>query len=70
MLTRPVLEPLRGRDVVVIPDADAVDAWAAALEGMDDLANFSVSDFCRRKAPDGNLTFDIADYLQQRRIPP
>ncbi len=70
MLTRPVLEPLRGRDIVVIPDADAVDAWAEALDGMDDLANFSVSDFCRRTAPGGNLKFDIADYLQQRRIPP
>ena len=32
---------------------------------MADLANFTVSDFCRRMAPDDQPKFDIADYLQQ-----
>ena len=66
MLRYSVLKPLQGRDVVVIPDCDAVDEWTQALKGMVDLANFTVSDFCRRNAPEGQPKFDIADYLQQQ----
>lgn len=66
MLKYSVLKPLQGRDVVVIPDCDAVDEWTQALKGMVDLANFTVSDFCRRNAPEGQPKFDIADYLQQQ----
>lgn len=66
MLKREVLQPLQGRDVIVIPDCDAVDEWADAISKMADLANFSVSDFCRRMAPEGQPKFDIADYLQQQ----
>ena len=29
-----------------------------------DLANFTVFDICQQKAPEGDLKFDIADYLQ------
>jgi len=65
MLKREVLQPLRGRDVIVIPDCDAVDEWAQTLKAMADLANFTVSDFCRRMAPEGQPKFDIADHLQQ-----
>ncbi len=66
MLRRDVLQPLRGRDVIVIPDCDAVGEWTDCINSMRDLANFTVSDFCRRQAPDGQAKFDIADYLQQR----
>lgn len=66
MLKRDVMQPLRGRDVIVIPDCDAIDEWAAAVSSMADLANFTVSDFCRREAPPGQPKFDIADYLQQQ----
>ena len=66
MLQRRYLEPLRGRNVIVIPDADAVEDWTKAIVGMRDLANFTVSDFCLRHAPDGQPKFDIADYIQQR----
>lgn len=69
-LRREVLMPLRGRDVLVIPDADAVGEWSAAIAAMSDLANFTVSDFCRRMAPEGQPKFDIADYLQQLRAVP
>jgi len=68
MLRRQRLQPLLGRDVIVIPDCDAVDEWTVALKGMADLANFTVSDFCRREAPQGQPKFDIADYLQQQPI--
>lgn len=42
MLKRSVLEPLRGRDVMVFPDNDAIEEWSQKLAGMSDLANFCV----------------------------
>ena len=65
-LKRKALMPLKGRDVIVIPDCDAQDEWTEAIATMTDLANFVVSDFCQRWAPEGQPKFDIADYLQQR----
>ena len=32
--------------------------------------NFTVSDFCRQHALDGQPKFDIADYIQQSKMPP
>jgi hypothetical protein len=64
-LKRDVLQPLKGRNVLVIPDCDAVDEWTTAVNELTDLANFTVSDFCRRQAPGDQPKFDIADYLQQ-----
>lgn len=66
MLRREVLQPLQGRDVTVISDRDAITEWSAAITKMADLANFTVFDICRQKAPEGNLKFDIADYIQQQ----
>lgn len=68
-LKREVLQPLQGRDVIVIPDCDAVEEWSAAIATMTDIANFTVSDFCQRMAPEGEPKFDIADYLQQHVMP-
>lgn len=67
-LKRNVLEPLRGRDVIVIPDCDAINEWTEIINGMADLANFTISDFCQRHAPENQPKFDIADYLQQQRL--
>lgn len=64
MLRREVLQPLQGRDVIVIPDRDAISEWSTIIAGMADLANFTVVDICEHKAPEGELKFDIADYLQ------
>jgi hypothetical protein len=64
MLRREVLQPLQGRDVIVIPDRDAISEWSTVIGGMADLANFTVVDSCEHKAPEGELKFDIADYLQ------
>ena len=66
MLKREVLQPLKGRDVIVVPDCDAVKEWTSVVSTMSDLANFTVSDFCQRMAPEGQPKFDIADYLQQQ----
>ena len=68
-LKRDVLRPLRGRDVIVIPDGDAVEEWSAAIATMTDLANFTVTDFCKRIAPTGETKYDIADYLQEQHPP-
>ncbi len=65
MLHREVLQPLRGRDVIVIPDRDAIAEWSAAIGKMADLANFTVVDICQQMAPEGELKYDIADYIQQ-----
>ena len=40
--------------------------WTFVVSTMSDLANFTVSDFCQRMAPEGQPKFDIADYLQQQ----
>lgn len=69
MLKREVLLPLRGRHIIVIPDADAVDQWAETIGTMADLANFTVSDYCRRVAPQGEPKYDIADYLASQHQP-
>ena len=69
MLKREVLRPLQGRDVIVFPDCDAVEEWAAIIKSVADLANFTVSDFCQRMAPEGQPKFDIADYLCQKHLP-
>lgn len=64
-----VLEPLRGRNVIVIPDRDAIALWTEQLQGMSSLVNFTVSDFCERAAPDDQPKFDIADYIIQHNMP-
>ena len=63
MLKRSVLEVLRGRRVMVFPDRDAIGEWKTLLHGMRDIATFSVSDFCERNAGEGEMKFDIADYV-------
>ncbi|MDO4951547.1 MAG: DUF6371 domain-containing protein [Bacteroidales bacterium] len=65
MLKRETLLPLQGRDVIVIPDRDAVEQWSDVISTLGDVANFTVSDFCRREAPCEDEKFDIADYLQR-----
>ena len=54
------------RNVIVMPDRDAIPKWKEQLSGMRDLANFTVSDFCERLAPENQPKFDIADYIQQK----
>ena len=53
-----------------IADCDAVEEWTEIIGKMADLANFAVSDFCRRHAPKDQPKFDIADYLRVRHFTP
>ncbi len=64
MLKREVLMPLKHRDIMVIPDCDAVEEWTEAIRKMEDMANFVISDYCKRMAPEGNTKYDIADLMQ------
>lgn len=68
-LKRQTLQPLKGRDIIVIPDRDAIDDWTEKVGGMRDLANFTVSDFCRRTSSEDQPKFDIADYIAQQHAP-
>ena len=63
-------KPLQGRDVIVIPDRDAIAEWSTVIGKMTDLANFTIFDICLKHAPEGNLKFDIADYIQQQHANP
>jgi|GEM_PF-1298738 len=63
MLKREVLEVLRGRDVIVFPDRDAIEEWRKILNGMKDLANFQMSSFCECKDYPENKKMDIADWI-------
>ena len=44
MLQRKYMEPLRGREVIVIPDRDSIEPWEQTVSTMKDLAFFTVSD--------------------------
>lgn len=68
-LKRESLECLKGRNVFVVPDCDAIDDWKNTIEANRDLANFVVSDFCQRMAPEGQDKYDIADYYLSLRMP-
>jgi hypothetical protein len=69
MLKRDVMKPLRGRNVIVIPDCDAVEEWSHTVATMKDLTNFTVSDFCQRMAPENQPKYDIADYIVEQNMP-
>lgn len=66
MLKREVLSPLQQRNVIVIPDRDAITSWAEAISHLRDIANFTISDFCERAAPVDDRKFDIADFILQQ----
>lgn len=66
-MKRENLEVLRGRDVIVYPDRDAIGSWKAEAERCQDIANFSVSTFCEDAAPADQAKYDIADYIISKR---
>ena len=65
---RQYLEPLRGRNVIIIPDRDAITQWKEIVSTLHDVANFIVSDFCEQAAPTDKLKYDIADYIIDKRL--
>lgn len=67
-LKRDALVALRGRDVIVYPDRDAIGSWCDVIDKCRNIANFSVSTFCEDVAPPDQLKFDIADYIISKRM--
>ena len=67
-LKRQQLQPLRDRNIIVIPDRDAIPQWKELVATMSDVANFCVSDFCEQVAPIDMLKYDIADYIIDKRL--
>lgn len=68
MLQRKYMEPLRGREVIVIPDRDSIEPWEQTVSTMKDLAFFTVSDICRNVAPADKPKYDIADHIIEKRL--
>lgn len=63
MLKRPLLEVLRSRQVIVIPDRDAIEEWTQKIQQMQDIATFQISSFCQSTAEKDNEKLDIADMI-------
>ena len=62
------LQTLSGRNIIVIPDRDAIPQWKELVATMSDVANFCVSDFCEHVAPADKPKYDIADYIIDKRL--
>ena len=62
MLTRQRMECLRGRKVIVMPDADAEEEWRTILNGMQDIATFIFSYMIPSFRAMGNKC-DIGDWI-------
>lgn len=65
-LSRERCLPLKGKTVLLLPDAGALHIWQQKAEALKDLASFTVSDLVERSAtPEQRKAgFDIADYLE------
>lgn len=64
MLTRQMLEPLRGRDVLVFPDRDALPDWRDKLSSLQDMANFVLSTYWMDEV---GAKGDIADWIMKEK---
>ncbi len=67
-LQRKHLMPLQGRDVIVIPDRDAIDLWKKSLSTMMDIANFTLRPFSLKGGSESDLHYDVADYIIEQRL--
>ena len=61
MLKRELLEVLKGRRVIVMPDRDAIPEWTEKIRQMQDIATFLMSSFCQSTEDEENGKMDIAD---------
>lgn len=62
-LQRNRMLPLQGRDVIVIPDRDAIELWEKNISTMQDVANFTILPFCLQNGTDDDLHYDVADFI-------
>jgi len=57
------LRPLRGRQITLFPDIDALEFWTEKAKEFSGMATIQVSDLLNRKAPGDHHDQDLADYL-------
>lgn len=65
-LSRERCQPLRGKTVLLFPDAGAFQIWSKKAEDLKDLASFVVSDLIEKYATPQQIKegFDLADYFE------
>ena len=59
---------LQGRDVIIIPDRDAINLWKKDIVSMSDIANFTVRPFSLLTGTASDLHYDVADYIIEQRL--
>ena len=65
---REQLMPLEGRNVIVIPDRDAIELWQKEFAAMKDIANFIVRPFSQLTGRADDKHYDVADYIIEERL--
>ena len=68
-ISRKSLSCLLNRDVLVLPDYDAIDEWKAKLEPLKDIAAFTFSPFVENELKECGEKGDIADWIISRKSP-
>lgn len=69
-LNKSKCEPLRGRNVVLFPDLNALPTWKDKAKELKDIVNVTVSTFLEENATDEEISqgLDIADFLIQHKL--
>lgn len=62
-ISRESLQCLQGRNVLVLPDHDAIEEWKSKLEKMQDIASFTFSPFNDNQLLECGEKGDIADWI-------
>ena len=66
-ISRKSLSCLLNRDVLVLPDYDAIDEWKAKIESLKDIAAFTFSPFIEKELKECGDKGDIADWIIGKR---
>lgn len=67
-IRRKRMMPLAGRNIIVIPDRDAIELWTKEIAEMCDLANFSVLPFSLHTGDADDKHYDVADFIIEERL--
>lgn len=62
-IRRERMMPLAGRNVIVMPDRDAIGQWTKDVAELSDLANFTVRPFSLHTGGADDKHFDVADFV-------
>jgi len=62
-IRRERMMPLAGRNVIVMPDRDAIGQWTKDVAELSDLANFTFRPFSLHTGGADDKHFDVADFV-------